>query len=372
MRLTPRRRFVVAMLVSWPVGLVYLYWLFVNGLNVVRYYRNGFPSCGNGLGPYFTALNGCDPSNYSVVLAWIELFGVTGLMVAFGWMLARWVLRPITAMAETVAQLGPTSLGLRMPTGGPRDETLLLAESVNAMLDRVAEGYEAQRRFAANASHELRTPLATQRALIEVSLVDALTPEQLELLSRQLLATNARNEALIEGLLVLAETERGLMSTSPQRLDLITAAIVETLRPGAKERGVEIDAQLDPVEIAGEAPLLERLVTNLVQNAVKYNLDGGWVRVEVRSSGSLTVSNSGPRVAREQVAGLFEPFRRGSGDRLDHGGGVGLGLTIARSIVAAHHGSIDAVPEPGGGLRITVGLPVATRNRALRSDDESR
>jgi signal transduction histidine kinase len=372
MRLTPRRRFVVAMLASWPVGLVYLYWLFANGLNVVRYYRTGFPNCGTGLSPYFTVLNGCDPSNYNVTLSWVELLGITALMVAFGWMLARWVLRPVVTMAETVGRLGPTSLGLRLPVDGPRDETRLLAEAVNAMLDRVAAGYEAQRRFAANASHELRTPLATQRTLIEVSLADALTPEQLDLLSRQLLATNARNEALVEGLLVLAETERGLMSTSPQRLDLITAAVVETLRPAAKERGVELDARLDPVEIAGEAPLVERLITNLVQNAIKYNVDGGWARVEVRPSGTLTVSNSGPRVPPEQVAGLFEPFRRASGDRLDHGGGVGLGLTIARSIVAAHHGSIDAVSESDGGLRITVGLPVAARNRALRSDDEPR
>lgn len=357
MHLSPRRRFVVAMFISWPVGLLYLYWAYYNGLNVLRYYRTGFPDCNESVA--VTAFNGCDPASYSVVLGWFELLLATGLMVAFGFMLGRWILRPLRQMADTVAQLGPTSLGMRMQAKGPRDETRRLADSIDTMLDRVAEGYEAQRRFAANASHELRTPLATQRALIEVSLGSALTAEQIELLSRQLLATNERNEKLIEGLLVLAETERGLMANSPQRLDLITAAIVETLRLAASERGIRIDATLNPVLVAGEQPLLERLVTNLVQNAVKYNVADGWVRVQVTATGQLSVANSGTRVAPEQVAGLFEPFRRASGDRLDHGGGVGLGLTIARSVIAAHRGTIDAEANPDGGLTVTARLPTA-------------
>jgi signal transduction histidine kinase len=355
MRFTPRRRFTIAMLVSWPVGLFYLAWCYDNGINLVRYYRSSFISCD--VNVYLTFANGCTPESYSAVLAWFELIAVTAVMVAFGFMLGRWVLRPVRQMADTVLQLGPTSLGLRMRADGPRDETRLLAEAIDAMLDRVAEGYEAQRRFAANASHELRTPLATQRALIEVSLASALTPEQLDLLSRQLLATNERNEALVEGLLVLAETERGVMAMVPQRLDLITAAIVETMRPTAADRGIRIDAQLAPAEVAGEQPLLERLVTNLVQNAIKYNARDGWVSVRTANNGHLTVANSGPRVPPEQVAGLFEPFRRARGDRLDHGGGVGLGLTIARSVVAAHSGSISAHANPDGGLTVEVQLP---------------
>ncbi|HEY2298471.1 MAG TPA: HAMP domain-containing sensor histidine kinase [Jatrophihabitans sp.] len=369
MRLTPRRRFATAMLVSWPVGLLYLAWLFYNGVNVIRWYRSGFVNCSP---TYLTLTNGCGPTNYNVTLAWVEIVAVTALMVGFGLMLGRWVLRPFGQMAETVSRLGPTSLGLRLQQDGPRDESSRLADAIDELLDRVAEGYEAQTRFAANASHELRTPLATQRALIEVSLSQALTREQLDLLSRQLLATNARNEALIEGLLVLAETERGLVANTPQRLDLITAAVVETFRPAAKEAGIDIDAALQPVEISGEAPLLERLATNLVQNAIKYNEPDGWVQVRVGSDGSLVVANSGVRVASDQVSGLFEPFRRGSGDRLDHGGGVGLGLTIARSVVAAHSGTITAVPNPDGGLRVTVTLQPGDKVRALRSHDDER
>jgi signal transduction histidine kinase len=262
-------------------------------------------------------------------------------------------------MAETVDRLGPTSLGLRLRQDGPRDESRLLADAVDAMLDRVTEGYEAQRRFASNASHELRTPLATQRALIEVSLSSALTEEQLELLSRQLLATNERNEKLIDGLLVLAETERGLMSNTPQPLDRIVGEAVEALRPTAKERGVDLSASLTPVVVLGEQPLLDRLAGNLVHNAIKYNVAHGWVAVTLSPAGVLTVANSGPPVPPGQVASLFEPFRRMTGERLDHGGGVGLGLTIARSIVAAHRGAIDARANLEGGLTVEVRLPTA-------------
>jgi signal transduction histidine kinase len=243
---------------------------------------------------------------------------------------------------------------------GPRDETRRLSDEIDAMLDRLAEGYEAQRRFASNASHELRTPLATQRALIEVSLSSALTPEQLELLSRQLLATNERNEQLVDGLLTLAETERGLMTSTPVRLDRIVSDTVELLQSAAKERELQVSVNVEPVTVIGEQPLLERLASNLVLNAIKHNQPGGSVTVTVTRDGVFSVANTGPIVAPEDVPGLFEPFRRGSGERLDHGGGVGLGLTIARSIVAAHTAAIHAQPNPDGGLLVSVRLrPVA-------------
>ncbi len=240
------------------------------------------------------------------------------------------------------------------------DSAIVVQESLQGIATVKAftgEGYEAQRRFASSASHELRTPLATQRALIEVSLSEALTPDQLELLSRQLLATNERNERLIDGLLALAETDQGLMVTGSQSLDRITGDVVETLRPGAKERGVDLHLDAAPVLVAGELPLLDRLVGNLVSNAIKYNVDGGSVHVSVGADAVLRVVNTGPDVPAELVAGLFEPFRRMSGERLDHGGGVGLGLTIARSIVAAHGGEIRAwANASGGGLTIEVQL----------------
>ncbi len=287
-------------------------------------------------------------------------------------LLARWVVQPVRDIADTVRSFGPSNLGVRLRARGPHDETRQLSDEIDAMLGRLAEGYDAQRRFAANASHELRTPLATQRALIEVSLTSALTGEQLDLLARQLLATNERNERLVEGLLALAETERGLLAQTSLRLDAIVAEVVEGWRPAAGKAGVELHTELAAVTVAGEAPLLDRLVNNLLHNAVKYNVPGGWVRVSVAPDGVLRVTNSGPPVPPEQVSALFEPFRRLSGERLDHGGGVGLGLTIARSIVAAHGGHIDAHAEPEGGLTVEVRLAAVVAGQLSRRSGPAR
>lgn len=352
MRLTPRRRAFIAVVVAWPIGLLYLYSAVHLVRNLAADTRNVILSCGNGPMLYVDEFNGCNGSQFHPVYAWLELLISTAvaLVVAFG--LARWVTWPIREITETVSRFGPTSLGLRLRADGPRDETRQLSDSIDAMLDRLAAGYDAQRRFASTASHELRTPLATQRALIEVSLASALTPEQLDLLSRQLLATNERNERLIDGLLTLAETDRGLVTTAPVRLDQLVAEITESLRATGKEREIVISTEFHPVTVSGERPLLERLASNLIFNAIRHNHPGGTVDVSVSGEGCFAVSNTGPIVAPEQVAGLFEPFRRGSGERLDHGGGVGLGLTIARSIVAAHGAEIRATANPTGGLRV--------------------
>jgi signal transduction histidine kinase len=353
MRLTGRRRAAIAILLSWPLGFFYLYWAFYIVLNIGREIRGGYSVCSND----WRDLSATCGGGYDVVLAGAELLIVTAFVVLVAWALARWVMWPVRAMAETLGQLGPTNMGTRLRVAGPSDEVHRLADSIDAMLDRVGDGYEAQRRFAANASHELRTPLATQRALIEISLAGALSTEQLELVSRQLLATNQRNEALIEGLLVLAETERGLMTSSPQQLDRLVAELLPAFEASAVEKGLVLSSELARTRVSGEAPLLERLVSNLVGNAIKYNELQGWVRVQVLESRRLVVSNSGPMVPADQVNGLFEPFRRLSGDRLDHGGGAGLGLTIARSVVAAHGGTIAATANPGGGLTVEVQLP---------------
>jgi signal transduction histidine kinase len=355
--MTPRRRAVIALLVAAVLGFFFV------GLDAHLAYQLGLIirqaaySCSSGgLWHWLDAVNGCGPSPATAAIV-IELIVVTGLGLLIAYGLARWIVMPLVAIADTVSRFGPNSLGLRLRMTGARDETRQLADAIDDMLNRLAEGYDAQRRFAANASHELRTPLATQRALIEVSLSAAPTAEQLELLSRQLLATNERNERLVDGLLVLAETERGLMSRGAVNFDAVADDVVGMLRDAASEAKVTVQLRTVPTVVAGEPALLERLVGNLLQNAVKYNDPGGRVDVTVSPPGTLTVSNTGPQVPSEAVAALFEPFRRLSGDRLDHGGGVGLGLTIARSIVAAHAGSIDARANPSGGLTVEVSLP---------------
>jgi signal transduction histidine kinase len=359
MLLTPRRRAFVAVLVSCVLGYAYVFMAIHLATDLARASRNSEVECSHGALYSLDRFNGCGLATgtpFHSGTAWVELLVMTAALAAAAYGLARWVTWPIRQMADTLSRFSPSSLGLRLRASGPRDETRKLSDEIDAVLDRLAEGYDAQRRFASNASHELRTPLATQRALIEVSLSSALTPEQLELLSRQLLATNERNERLVDGLLTLAETEGGLMANSPLRLDQIVGETVESLRGSAKEREVEIDAALEPVTVTGERPLLERLASNLLFNAIKYNHPGGSVSVTVTREGAFTVVNTGPEIAPEQMAGLFEPFRRGSGERLEHGGGAGLGLTIARSIVTAHGATIDARANLGGGLTVTVQL----------------
>ncbi|WP_375500811.1 sensor histidine kinase [uncultured Jatrophihabitans sp.] len=358
MQLTPRRRVLLVLLVTWPVAFVWVGWMALLGYSLLEKSSTYDTSCGGGLGRVNLpgVIAGCDRI-FSPATAWVELIAMAAVLGAAAYSLARWTVSPVRAMADTVERLGPTSLGLRLRREGPHDETRALADAVDNMLDRVAAGYEAQRRFAANASHELRTPLATQRAVIEVSLGNALTADQLELVSRQLLATNERNERLIDGLLTLAETERGLLSRQPQPLDRIVRDAVDLQAPFAKERGVHVELESRPTTVRGELPLLERLAGNLVQNAIKYNVEDGQVQVSVDPDSGLTVTNTGPAVAPSDVAGLFEPFRRMSGERLDHGGGVGLGLTIARSVVAAHGGEIEASANADGGLTVCVRLP---------------
>jgi signal transduction histidine kinase len=280
---------------------------------------------------------------------------IVALMALFG--LAIWALWPLRELADVVSRVGPQNLGYRIQATGREDEGRRLSDRLDQMMDRIAAVYEAQRQFAANASHELRTPLAVQRTLIEVSMAAPLSGEQIDLVTRQLLQTNERNEQLIEGLLVLSESDRGLVSRSRLRLDLITARVLEQHRELAATAGIRIDASLLERTVSGEEVLLERLVTNLVRNAIIYNHAGGYLQVEVAHRPALVVTNSGDRVPGEAVDGLFEPFRRLGGNRIHHGGGAGLGLTIVRSIAAAHDATVAATPGVDGGLRLAVDLP---------------
>jgi signal transduction histidine kinase len=274
--------------------------------------------------------------------------------------LALWVLAPVRRLVPFLEQIGPQNLGHRIRPGRGRDELKRLGRAVDATMDRMAAGYEAQRTFAANASHELRTPMALQRTLIEVGMADPLTPEQTALLASQLLAANARNEQLIEGLLVLSQANQGLAARTPQALDTIAARLIEASSPAAADSDVKVTADLRPCVVQGDGVLLERLIRNLLNNAIKYNHPGGTVHVVVGAGDAvLSVVNTGPVIPADDVARLFEPFTRLASGRIDHSGGSGLGLAIARSIVQAHDGTISAAPSEGGGLRLTVGLPPA-------------
>jgi signal transduction histidine kinase len=282
-----------------------------------------------------------------VLLAWVL------------WVAAGGLLRPLSATAQTVRQLGPQNLGQRVRMAGGADDPLkLLADALDNALDRLAAGYEGQRRFAANASHELRTPLAVQRLLTEVALDDPDASQDVQRLGAHLLRANERNERLIEGLLVLAEADRGLPGMVPVWLDELAGSVIATHQDMARKHDVALHGKLTERVVPGDPLLLERLLANLVGNAIRYNQPGGRVDVEVTAERkvALRVSNTGQYVPAEQVPALFEPFRRLTADRTDQTGGAGLGLSIVRSIAAAHGGSVRARPRPGGGLIVEIEL----------------
>ena len=345
MRLTLRWRVVLVGVVAAIVGY--------NVPGLMRLMRRHLPvTCGSSF-PGSGLVCGANPTLSAGDLLRALAF-LVGLALLFG--LAIWAARPVHEFSRIVSRVGPQNLGYRIQSRGTRDELDRLGHSLDAMMDRIAAGYEGQRQFAANASHELRTPLAVQRTLIEVSLAGPLSSDQIELVTRQLLQTNERNEQLIEGLLVLSESDRGLITRSPQRLDLVVAHVLDAHSDLARAAGVTLVRELAERSVLGEEVLLDRLVSNLVRNAIKYNHAGGYVRVVVGDGPSLVVTNSGDPVPAESVDVLFEPFRRFRGERISQDG-AGLGLTIARSIVNAHHGVIAASPGPDGGLRIQVQLP---------------
>jgi signal transduction histidine kinase len=213
----------------------------------------------------------------------------------------------------------------------------------------------------ANASHELRTPLTINRTVLEIALSDPEASEDLKALGRTLLEVNARNEKLIEGLLLLARSERELAVRKPLDVQEVAQTAVEQVMPFAEENGVTVTTDLVSAPTVGDPVLLERSVSNLLENAVKYNMpENGkvWIRTGM-VDGALVVqvANTGQHVPAYEVNSLFEPFRRLHADRVESAKGAGLGLSIVRAVVQAHGGNVAAVPREGGGLVVTIRLP---------------
>lgn len=278
-----------------------------------------------------------------------------------GWLAAGRTLRPLSQITATARRVAGRNLRERIALGGPHDELRELADTFDDMLCRLDAAFDSQRRFVANASHELKTPLAINRTLLEVALDSPEASADLRKVGGMLLEVNARQERLIESLLTLARSGQAVVDPVPVDLTQVTRRVVDSARPEARDAGVDVSVEFVAAPTVGDPVLLERLAQNLVQNAVRYNRPGGWVRLtcgRVDAHALLTVTNTGPPVAPDEAAGLFEPFRR-LDDRVGSAEGNGLGLSIVRSVARAHGGEATAVPRDGGGLVVTVTIPTA-------------
>ncbi|MEU4829062.1 HAMP domain-containing sensor histidine kinase [Streptosporangium sp. NPDC023615] len=299
----------------------------------------------------------------SAVRGWgaLVVLGTTAIGAGAGWWAAGWALHParrVTVAARRVAQ--SHDLAGRIRYEGPEDEVKELADIFDVMLGRLARVVDGQRRFIANASHELRTPLAINRTLVDVAVRAPGTTEEVRRLGESLLLVNTRHQRLIDGLLALAEGEQVIHD--PSRFDLadVVEHVVDQAGTEAGARGVVVHGTPGHAPIAGDAALVERLVQNLVENAIRHNLPGGQAWVTSRRRGDtveLVVANTGSAVSPFDVEAIFQPFRRLGGDRPDHERGSGLGLSIVRAVAGAHGGTVTARPRDGGGLTVTVRLP---------------
>jgi signal transduction histidine kinase len=307
----------------------------------------------------------------TMLIASLVALGAVGVIAGgFGWLLAGRALRPLQQITATARRVADRSLHERIAFDGPHDEVKDLADTFDAMLERLDGAFDSQRRFVANASHELRTPLTINRTLIEVALDNPNAPEALRQLGGTLLAVNQRHERLIDGLLTLASSQQHLTDPTPVDLADIAGHVTTESRGAARTAGVDLRTDLRPAPVTGDPVLLERLAQNLLDNAVRYNLpDHGQITVTtgtVDSNAQLTVDNTGAPVPPYEIPSLFEPFRRlPTTERLadstttSASHGAGLGLSIVRSVAHAHGGDVHASPREDGGLTVRVRFPAA-------------
>ena len=280
---------------------------------------------------------------------------------ALGWVVAGRVLRPLRTITASTRDISASNLHERLAVSGPNDELKELGDTIDGLLERLDASFRSQRQFVANASHELRTPLARQRTLAQVALADPeATADSLRAAHERILASGEQQEQLIDALLTLSRSQGGTAIHRPVDLAGMADEVVEARRPEATVRGLRVETNLRPATLRGDPRLVERLVTNLVDNAVRHNEPGGAVAVEtaVRNGGAwLMVSNDGPVVAPDDIERLYAPFERLDGERIAGGEGFGLGLCIVRAVAAAHGAGVQTVPRPRGGLRTEVWFP---------------
>jgi signal transduction histidine kinase len=290
------------------------------------------------------------------------LLVMTGGALGLGWLISGRVLDPIRRITAHAQSSSASTLDRRIQFEGPPDELKELADTFDAMLDRLQAAFRAQQNFAAEASHEIRTPLAIIRA--EADLMESVPDAGPEDKARAdaILTAVLRSERLIDGLLALTQSESTLLHSEPVDLADLTGDVVGEHLIEASEAQVTIDLDQEQAPVEGDPALLSRMVANLVQNAIRYNQPGGTASVSVRRlerQAVLVVENTGEVITQEQIDDLFRPFVRGEWARRNRAG-FGIGLSVVQSVARAHQGTVRATPGPAGGLRVEVRLPLAT------------
>ncbi|MEA2305065.1 MAG: hypothetical protein QOH43_2345 [Solirubrobacteraceae bacterium] len=290
----------------------------------------------------------------------LALAASAAVSAGLGWLLAGRALRPLSDITATARRVSQENLHERIALRGPEDELKELADTFDTMLARLDDAFDSQRSFVANASHELRTPLAIIRTEVDVALQSsAPTADRLVAMAEVVRGASQRSERLIEALLTLARSDRGDLERTRVDLATLCRAALDEVASEVVARDLRVEADLDAAPTTGDRALLERLVANLVQNAVRHNVDGGWISIttEARDGlAALVVANGGPSIAPADAPGLMTPFRRLGGERTRGAGGSGLGLSIVDSVTHAHGGALRLV-APGEGLVVTVELP---------------
>jgi signal transduction histidine kinase len=297
--------------------------------------------------------------------------------LGLGWLLAGRLLRPLRVIVATAQDISATNLSRRLRTGRRDDEFSRLGQTLNDLFARLEASFESQRHFVANAAHELRTPLTAERTVLQVALADpAASVATLRATCDEVLRLGQQQEKLIDALLTLASSERGIEHAETFDLAAVAATVIRDLESGVGLKSgadsksgasVKVGASLGSAPIEGDSRLAESLVANLVGNALRHNGPGGWAEIETGTADGravVRVRNTGPVIPPAEIDRLFQPFQRFGNERVRHGlggalnNGHGLGLAIVRAIAAAHDAELTASPRPEGGLDITVSFPL--------------
>ncbi len=327
---------------------------------------NILPACKPAEAAYYAGTAAGLQAQRQRALSNLLVFSLAGLGVitvasgGLGWFMSGRVLRPVRVITQTARRASEQHLGERLALTGARDEFKELADTFDDMLERLDAAFATQRRFVANASHELRTPLTVMRTAIDVTLAKpSPTGPQLTDMAVRVRRSIDRAEGMVEALLTLAVSDQGKLSTEFTDLATWAEDAIDAAAPEIERLDLHVDTKLDPAETTGDPQLLERMIANLVDNAVRHNEPGGWIRLRTGTSDTaayLEIANSGPFIPDDAVPSLFEPFRRMQA-RTGVRDGAGLGLAIARSVVTAHRATVTARSQPAGGLDISVVIP---------------